>query len=648
MSTFSSPRQLLAGQPVKRRRIGIACLLCRSRKSRCNGKNPCSLCTLLDAECIYETTDAPSAVTLNKSYVTNLETRIANLERKAQSSEKEALAAQPACWPRSCQHDQDESAPGHTPEIQIDKDHVHDLSPDEREDDRTASSNAPSTSSFFGPTSNVYLLRQIECVIRVTTQYPLAETLPDNDNLSYSNADSLAPHDSYLLAACWDDGLPIQVDHEVDPYVLPPTSRLSSMLDLFFADINSTWGYLYEPAFRDTFSHAHESGFKHVRRSWLGLLNVILAMVESRHNVDTESEASVRDASYMYFSRALVLTTRTMFQGPNLETVHGLAVKAAYTVGLHSKEDYAGLSERQREARKRAWWGCVNLDGIGLPEPIEMEVRAAADFDVKKAMSVSFLSASIGNLGLGDESNLNIQTAPHVFNLEGQLDTWLQSLPPGLEIHNASTVITSTVPGTELHHTERLSVILTLRHLNARILLRRPALTYALYVRVKGHIGLQAASSWQLLQSNLLERCLQSAEEIISILHLLATSGSPGKALLGAPWTTIYYAFNASLVMFGRILATPLPSMVESPVPAYVSKAGFCIKQAQEIVRNLDVDRLILDKCARYLARLSEVIETWVSRLNTNESSEFVTQSLELDQVFTTTFPFSESVMGFV
>ena len=236
-----------------------------------------------------------------------------------------------------------------------------------------------------------------------------------------------------------------------------------------------------------------------------------------------------------------------------------------------------------------------------------------------------------GNLGLGDERNLDIQTAPHVFDLEGQLDTWRQSLPPGLEIRDASTVLTSAVPGTELHHAERLNVILTLRHLNARILLRRPALTYALHVRVKGHIGLQAGSSWQLLQSNLLERCLQSAEEIISVLHLLATSGSPGKALLGAPWTTVYYggspspltsfsgqssdlrfpAFNASLVVFGRILATPLASMVDSPVPAYVSKAGFCIKQAEEIVRNLDMDRLILDKCARYLARLSEVIETW-------------------------------------
>ena len=118
--------------------------------------------------------------------------------------------------------------------------------------------------------------------------------------------------------------------------------------------------------------------------------------------------------------------------------------------------------------------------------------------------------------------------------------------------------------------------------------------------------------------------------------------------------------------MFGRILATPLASMVESPVPSHVSKVGFCIKQAEEIVRNLDVDRLILDRCARYLSRLSGVIETWgkrvrlqtysplntnrtiVSRLNTDESSDFVSEGLELDQVFTPTFPFSDSVMGFI
>ena len=171
-----------------------------------------------------------------------------------------------------------------------------------------------------GPTSNVYLLRQIESVITATAQYPLAETLPESENNPRSDANLLTPHDSYLLAACWDNGLPVELDHGVDPYVLPPTSRLSSMIEMFFSDINPMWGYLYESAFRDTFSQAKETGFKHVRRSWPGLLNIILAMVEHRQNLDTSSEDSLRSASYLYFSRALVLGTRTTFRGPNLET----------------------------------------------------------------------------------------------------------------------------------------------------------------------------------------------------------------------------------------------------------------------------------------------------------------------------------------
>ena len=110
--------------------------------------------------------------------------------------------------------------------------------------------------------------------------------------------------------------------------------------------------------------------------------------------------------------------------------MHGLAVKAAYTLGLHSKENFAGLSERQQETRKRVWWGCVNLDRfvkslpelpftllrssrilgmtfgrpfmipasncvVGLPTPIEDEEPHVARSDGNKAINVWFLSASM-------------------------------------------------------------------------------------------------------------------------------------------------------------------------------------------------------------------------------------------------------------
>ena len=42
--------------------------------------------------------------------------------------------------------------------------------------------------------------------------------------------------------------------------------------------------------------------------------------------------------------------------------VHGLAVKAAFQLGLHSSEAAKAFTPLDREIRKRTWFGCVVLD----------------------------------------------------------------------------------------------------------------------------------------------------------------------------------------------------------------------------------------------------------------------------------------------
>lgn len=41
---------------------------------------------------------------------------------------------------------------------------------------------------------------------------------------------------------------------------------------------------------------------------------------------------------------------------------HGLAVKAALSIGLHSKDAMARFTPLEQEMRKRTWFGCVLLD----------------------------------------------------------------------------------------------------------------------------------------------------------------------------------------------------------------------------------------------------------------------------------------------
>jgi hypothetical protein len=61
----------------------------------------------------------------------------------------------------------------------------------------------------------------------------------------------------------------------------------------------------------------------------------------------------------------LLLTTQYL-QGTreSLQTwsTHGLAVKAALSIGLHSNDGLQNLSPVEREMRKRTWYGCVLLD----------------------------------------------------------------------------------------------------------------------------------------------------------------------------------------------------------------------------------------------------------------------------------------------
>ena len=104
-------------------------------------------------------------------------------------------------------------------------------------------------------------------------------------------------------------------------------------------------------------------------------------------------------------------------------TIHGLAVKAAFSIGLHSPAAYRNLGVHERETRKRAWWGCVLLDRyaihlnlnmahsyyrilsqalgrptvipedlcrVELPEPLDDEMQGAASFDSVKALSLEF------------------------------------------------------------------------------------------------------------------------------------------------------------------------------------------------------------------------------------------------------------------
>lgn len=94
---------------------------------------------------------------------------------------------------------------------------------------------------------------------------------------------------------------------------------------------------------------------------------------------------------------------------------------------------------------------------------------------------------------------------------------------------------------------DRLSVIITLRYLNTRIVLHRPILSAFLRQRGRSRGSAETVPSEDPFFNDLGERsvriCQQSAMEIVDIVY--KTSRPP--ALLGAWWFTAYYSMSPSL-----------------------------------------------------------------------------------------------------
>ena len=243
-----------------------------------------------------------------------------------------------------------------------------------------------------------------------------------------------------------------RIKKNVNIYALPPEATTRNLIARYFGDTGLLFPYIYEQAFLDTYNEIEASGFTKIRRTWLGLLNMIMAMATSttvENGLSAEKRA--RDSD-VYYQRATGLCEKQIMRGTSLEigmylsheslyqltiqvqyllltgqylqgtqrsveawTVHGLAVKGALQLGLHSAAAVSRFSSLDREFRKRTWYGCVVLDRtlsmtfgrpatipddyirIQLPQSLDPETHRGNHEanDHKREVSVDFFSATM-------------------------------------------------------------------------------------------------------------------------------------------------------------------------------------------------------------------------------------------------------------
>lgn len=152
---------------------------------------------------------------------------------------------------------------------------------------------------------------------------------------------------------------------------------------------------------------------------------------------------------------------------------------------------------------------------------------------------------------LGCDNPLSVsQTVSQVFATEQHLFTWEKALPDALRLINITGLRNATQEPSSntAHFSWKFRTILTLRHLNLRVLLHRPILVK--FIDACG--GLQPdPQELKLLQQmgpNSLRVCADCAMEIIDIIYDIVYDPGWRRRLLGAWWYSLYYSmFRLSL-----------------------------------------------------------------------------------------------------
>ncbi|RAH67118.1 uncharacterized protein BO66DRAFT_355744 [Aspergillus aculeatinus CBS 121060] len=650
------------GLPLaKRRRVALACSACRTRKSRCDGRRPsCSTCTALTLECLYDPPDSAANVLVRKEYVSELEQRLKHVEsllRRHDDLLTGHLASCSTSAPQFLTGRAGDRASVSSVDHAQGGIHLNALDVDDAESDETKTDGLAikfveePTPVYYGRSSSIAFTR---CLLRAMSVAP--RTKQTETPISCREAGSVDCRPADPAQQYSPSVLDSPKSECVSATALPSEDEMDTLLTAYFNAWGSLFPFLHEPTFRQIYEDCKANGFRKARRTWLGLLNMMFAMTT---NIDQRAEVSAKQRfrkSYVFFQRAVALCSEIATRAISLDivhyfllaalylqgtqrsiqiwTVHGMLVRAAMALGLHSEQAAQGLHPIQEEIRRRTWLTIYCLDKLQsitsgrppsipdeyivvkmpspwktTPHPIQGQL---GDVDIE----TGFLSATVRlyrimgrsvatqyglNLGVPDQEMDESTAIQAASAMRQELRQWISNLPPALAI--VAPCEAASTGSHEMTYSNRLRVILTLRYHFANILIHRPLLCATL-----GYLTVQGASVAGNLPYRLrlavaeAHECIQSAEKTIEIVHAILTTKDPRSIGLDVWFFTLFYVLNSALVILGRSVLSQHGVYTNDSS----NSAEARLAQALEALDRLDKDNRQVYNCAKFIRQLLE------------------------------------------
>ncbi|KAL7780978.1 hypothetical protein V8C43DRAFT_328867 [Trichoderma afarasin] len=591
----------------KRRRVAVACTSCRGRKSRCDGARPsCSLCVHLGFDCFYEQPSTSNFRGAHPQPRNNDNDRLSKIEEMLhilfQRSHQTADSMERSS--PSIQHVEVDTQNQIHSKDAMDMNHLIPRN-DADSVDGMATLMGPRTvtSKFFGPSSNIEFLRQVSdasaAILKANVQ--VRESTTDaieaaivEGSRAINIPSGYRPKSMFLQTA--------------DLYDLPNETTTLRLIKLFFSDTGMIFPITDEETILQTYYSVINADDRLINRSCVCLLNSMFAIATYISAKPNRSPIKNAEDSEAYCEKARAIWACTSSYTAQLETVqylllmahyyqgtnrpdeawnlHGQAVQTAYQLGLHSRSLSYEFSASEAERRRRTWLGCVVLDrlfsmtlgrpliipssyiNIDLPDTNTIHGPSA----LRKSRNGSYschtvclftatirlyeiLQTIISDLygsNLDQSFSLDLSAAfTHIMPIEQRLNEWREKLYRQLQRRPWGNNISMKNDSEAIF--DKLSTIMTLRYLNIRILLHRPVLSTVLLHRHTSYSdrNLERDPPFSRNVAELsIESCQQSAIDIIDIVYKTRDS----YLALKTWWFTIYYTFNAAVVIFSCIL----------------------------------------------------------------------------------------------
>ena len=303
----------------KRQRTALACNSCRYRKSRCNGEHPvCSTCSEMGFQCVYRRPLNANNRNSTSGYNSQLENRLQAVEDLLQSvigggdrrhdQGDSHLSTRSSRWP--VRNDGEYSTGDSVLNPEWSERYASNVPPEDTVDGMGVITFADEAKSdYFGPSSNSAFFGHVARALASCTHTNTQREASSRDltaNLSRPVSPPLPSTRPKPKA--------------MHPYILPSRAEILRLVDLFFANTGQFFPYIHKKTIVNMVEELDVVRCTGIRKSWLCLLNAILAIGTSL-DVDNGRPIRSRESeSDIFLQRALTLSPWTISKTANLET----------------------------------------------------------------------------------------------------------------------------------------------------------------------------------------------------------------------------------------------------------------------------------------------------------------------------------------